>query len=309
MPLDSPTLDARLATYREARRRLVTGPQGPLALVNTEWITGTPAEGQTAFGVPGMWFPLEPGRSGLRLQAAASDSIEVDGVLVDGEVEVRGADDSRASGVRFSDTATGTVIAGEDGGYALRVWDSASDANASFGRIDGFDFDPAWVIEATFTPIEGGSTIGIAHLKDGGATRERIVPGEITFTKDGLDYSLAAFQDDGGLLLVFSDATSGDSTYGVGRFMRISPDTAASPAAPDARSATAADATAQATAPAPDARLTGTVTLDFNRAYLPPCAFSYHFNCPMPPAQNRLTIPVTAGEKNVLAHDGSLLHG
>ncbi|MCU1481372.1 MAG: hypothetical protein JWQ19_2158 [Subtercola sp.] len=276
--------ESQLAAYREARRRYVTSAQGPLALVNTEWITGSPAEGQAAFGVPGTWFPLEHGESGLRLQAAASDGIEVDGALVDGEVVVRGADDPGASTVRFGDTVTGTVIASEDGEYALRVWDARSDANASFGRIDAFEFDPSWVIEAAFTPIEGGSTIGIAHLKDGGATRERIVPGEITFTKDGLDYSLAAFQDDGGLLLVFSDATSGDTTYGVGRFMRVA-------------------------APGLDAPPAGTVTLDFNRAYLPPCAFSFHFNCPMPPAQNRLTVPVAAGEKNVLARDGSLLHG
>ena len=123
-------------------------------------------------------------------------------------------------------------------------------------------------------------------MKDGGVTRERVVPAEITFTKDGIAYNLAAFQDDGGLLLVFSDATSGDTTYGVGRFMRPVPD-----------------------AQAPDAQQPGHVTLDFNRAYLPPCAFSYHFNCPMPPAQNRLTVPVAAGEKNVLAADGSLLHG
>ncbi|UFS57954.1 DUF1684 domain-containing protein [Subtercola endophyticus] len=328
--------DAQLSAFREARRRFVTAPQGPLALVNTEWITGAPNDGQTAFGVPGVWFPLEKGESGLRLRAAASDGIVVDGVLVDGEVVVRGADESRASTVRFSDTVTGTVIASEDGEYALRVWDSASEANAAFGRVDAFEFDPSWVIEASFRPIEGGSTIGIAHLKDGGATRERVVPAEITFSRDGVSYSLAAFQDDGGLLLVFSDATSGDSTYGVGRFLRVAaPAAGATPAtlaAPDARAgALAAPATSAAldagagtpaalaagagtlaplaTPAAVDAPAAGTVTLDFNRAYLPPCAFSYHFNCPMPPAQNRLTVPITAGEKNVLARDGSLLHG
>ncbi|MDQ1589073.1 MAG: uncharacterized protein QOJ77_2238, partial [Microbacteriaceae bacterium] len=52
----------------------------------------------------------------------------------------------------------------------------------------------------------------------------------------------------------------------------------------------------------------GTIILDFNRAVLPPCAFSYAFNCPMPPKQNRFTVPIEAGEKNVLNKAGELLH-
>ncbi|MEF2978835.1 DUF1684 domain-containing protein [Subtercola sp. YIM 133946] len=271
-------LRSQLDSYREARRRFVTGPQGSLALVNTEWITGSPAEGHTAYGVAGTWFALPKGESGLRLEARASDGIVVDGEPVDGSVVVRGRDDPRASAVQFSDTVSGFVIASEDGDYALRVWDAASDAIAEFGSIDVYPFDPAWVVEATFAPIEGGRAIGIEHLKDGGVTRERVVPAEITFSRDGVDYNLAAFHDDGGLLLVFSDATSGTDTYGVGRFLRVT------------------------------ATTTGTVTLDFNRAYLPPCAFSYHFNCPMPPAQNRLAVAVEAGEKNVLNKAGGPLH-
>ncbi|RFA16393.1 hypothetical protein B7R22_02585 [Subtercola boreus] len=278
--------DARtqLASYREARRRFVTGAQGNLALVNTEWIVGDPAEGQRAFGVPGLWFPLPAGESGLRLEAAASDGIRVDGVLVDGSVVVAGQDAERASEVRFSDTVTGYVIASEEASYALRVWDADSEGNREFGGIDAFDFNSDWVVDATFTPIEGGRAIGVEHLKDNGVTRERVVPAEITFTKDGVDYSLTAFEDNGRLLLVYSDATSGDSTYGVGRFMKLEPDARADGEGP------------------------GTVTLDFNRAYLPPCAFSYHFNCPMPPLENRLTVSVEAGEKNVLNASGDLLH-
>ena len=57
-------------------------------------------------------------------------------------------------------------------------------------------------------------------------------------------------------------------------------------------------------APNPD----GSITLDFNRAYLPPCAFNYNFNCPIPPDENRFPFAVTAGEKNVLNREGSLLH-
>ncbi|RFA15756.1 hypothetical protein B7R21_03365 [Subtercola boreus] len=275
---------AQLDSYREARRRFVTGAQGNLALVNTEWIVGDPSEGQRAFGVPGLWFPLPAGESGLRLEAAAGDGIRVDGVLVDGSVVVAGQDAERPSEVRFSDTVTGYVIASEEDTYALRVWDAESEGNREFGSIEAFDFDPDWVVQAAFTPIEGGRAIGVEHLKDNGVTRERVVPAEITFTKDGIDFSLTAFEDNGNLLLVYSDATSGDSTYGVGRFMKLVPDARQGGSGP------------------------GTVTLDFNRAYLPPCAFSYHFNCPMPPLENRLRVPVEAGEKNVLNTSGGLLH-
>jgi uncharacterized protein (DUF1684 family) len=41
---------------------------------------------------------------------------------------------------------------------------------------------------------------------------------------------------------------------------------------------------------------------------LSPCAFSYAFNCPVPPPQNRLTVAVEAGEKTVLDTAGAPLH-
>lgn len=77
--------------------------------------------------------------------------------------------------------------------------------------------------------------------------------------------------DADGVMFVFRDATSGAETYGAGRFL---------------------DA-----APAVDGRL----ALDFNYAYNPPCAFTAHATCPLPPASNRLPFAVAAGE---LAYTG-----
>jgi uncharacterized protein (DUF1684 family) len=275
------TTDPRelLATYRQRREQAVTAPMGSLALTNTQWITGdADAPAQPVWGVAGLWSPLPKGQSGLKLTAAASDNIMVDGVLVDGEVIVRGKDDASPSQIVFSETVTGFVIASAEGDYALRVWDSNSEGIQEFGSIDAFGYNPDWVIEAAFTPIEGGKTLGFEHLKDEGKTRDMVIPGEIRFTKDGVDYSLAAFKAGRALQLVFADATSGDSTYSVGRFLFVAPN---------------AD---------------GTIILDFNRAVLPPCAFSYAFNCPMPPKQNRFAVPIEAGEKNVLNKAGELLH-
>jgi len=271
--------NAVLARYRQRREQAVTAPQGNLALVNTQWITGDPeAPAQPVWGVPGLWSPLPAGQSGLKVTATLADGITVDGTLVDGEAIVRGKDDANPSAITFSDTVSGFVIASEEGDYALRVWDADSEAIQEFGSIDAFPFNREWIIQATFSPIEGGKSVGFEHLKDDGKTREMVIPGEITFSKDGVDYNLAAFKAGRALQLVFADSTNGDSTYSVGRFLFVVPNE------------------------------DGTVTLDFNLAVLPPCAFSYNFNCPLPPAQNRFAVPIEAGEKNVLNKEGALLH-
>jgi uncharacterized protein (DUF1684 family) len=263
----------RLAVFRERRNLAVVQPKGSLALVATQWVDSQ----QTIWGVPGTWAPLPAGQSGLSLTASASDGVTVDGELVDGTVTVRGKDSDAPSDVVFSDTVAGFVIAGQDGLYALRVWDSNSEAIQNFGGIDAFDYNPEWVVNAKFTETPG-ATMPFEHIKDEGSAREMDLPGEISFSKDGVDYTLAAIKSGRALQIVFADSTSGVSTYSVGRFLYVAPDAE------------------------------GNVTLDFNQAVLPPCGFSYAFNCPMPPKQNRFSVPIEAGEKNVLAKDGTLLH-
>lgn len=270
---DSRTPEAELAAFRERRDLSVTTPLGNLALVNTQWIDSE----QPVWGVPGTWAPLPAGDSGLKLTAVAADGIRVNGELVDGDVTVAGKDSAEPADIVFSDTVQGFVIAGHSGNYALRVWDARSEAIQNFGGIDAYPYNPEWVVDARFTELPN-ATMPFEHSKDDGETREVKVPGEISFTKDGVDYALAAISSGRALQIVFSDATSGVDTYSVGRFLFVAPD---------------AD---------------GRVVLDFNRAVLPPCGFSYAFNCPMPPKQNRFTVAIEAGEKNVLAKDGTLLH-
>ena len=67
---------------------------------------------------------------------------------------------------------------------------------------------------------------------------------------------------------IFRDGTTGKETYPAGRFLY---------------SAMPKD---------------GTVTLDFNKAYNPPCAFSPYATCPLPPKENYLTVRIEAGEKS-----------
>ncbi|MEV5614165.1 DUF1684 domain-containing protein [Streptomyces sp. NPDC052225] len=151
--------------------------------------------------------------------------------------------------------------------HGLRFWDADAPAIRDFDRIDAFPYDPAWVLDATYTPVEGARTVAFEHLRDNGGTREKAVPGDIALTVDGTDYTLLAFDDDGTLLLVFGDPTNGSTTYGAGRFLFV-------------------EHTGE-----------GRVRLDFNRAFVPPCGFSDQYNCPMPPRQNRFHLPVEAGEK------------
>jgi uncharacterized protein (DUF1684 family) len=272
------TPEAAYLLFRSRRRDMSLLPQGSLALVNTQWFYGTVGFRESVWGIPGLWAARGADERGLELTATSQDGIAVDGRIIDGTAIVYAKDAPSPSAISFADGKTGSVIRGDDGKYALRVWDANSEDIKNFGSIDAYPYDPDWVITGTFAPIEGGRSLGVSHLKDEGAARDKMIPGEIRFILHGVEYRPAAFREGRALMIVFSDATSGQRTYSVGRFLLVAPN--------------------------PD----GSITLDFNRAFLPPCAFSYNFNCPMPPAENRFPFAVLAGEKNVLNTAGQLLH-
>jgi len=154
----------------------------------------------------------------------------------------------------------------------LRRWDSASEAIRAFEGIDCYEYDAAWVVSGFYEPGEAGRTVAFEHLRDNGRTRDLAVPGVITATIGGTEYRLNAFDDGGVLLLVFGDPTNGIESYASGRFLFVE-------RAPE------------------DFGSAGPVTLDFNRAFVPPCGFSTQYNCPLPPASNRIAAPVRAGER------------
>jgi uncharacterized protein len=106
-----------------------------------------------------------------------------------------------------------------------------------------------------------------------GYTEEAIVRGYVEFTLGGKRVRLDAQDSGNRLFFNFRDATSGKETYGAGRFLY---------------------------ADKPDA--SGNVTLDFNRAYNPPCAFTKFATCPLAPRQNWLSVRITAGEQDTHLH-------
>ena len=94
-------------------------------------------------------------------------------------------------------------------------------------------------------------------------------PGAAVFTVAGETCRLEPTGNpEAGLFFVFGDATNARETYGGGRFLSAEP---------------------------PDS--TGTIVLDFNRAFNPPCVFTPFATCPLPRPENRLPVRVEAGEK------------
>lgn len=192
------------------------------------------------------------------------------GARPDLDAEQRAAADTVVvTPIQRTDIETGAIE------HGLRRWDADAPAIRSFDRIDTYEYDPAWVLEGHFTPVAGDRRVSFEHIRDNGGTRDLVVPGDIRIELDGREYTLAAFDDGGTLLLVFGDETNGSETYGSGRFLFV-----------ELRDDE------------------GTVVLDFNRAFVPPCGFSAQYNCPLPPASNRFPLPIRAGEKNVVFHDG-----
>ena len=154
------------------------------------------------------------------------------------------------------------------GEVALRIHDSSAPALAQFSGIPTFEPNPQWRIEGVFTAFEEARTVTT------GAVVERLehhhdARGTISFEHDGATYTLIAFAGkDNGFHILFTDATSGVSTYPAARSLHVS-------------------------APEPG----GAVVLDFNRASNLPCAFTDYATCPVAPAENRLAFAVEAGEK------------
>ncbi|MFJ2260130.1 DUF1684 domain-containing protein [Streptomyces sp. NPDC087844] len=190
------------------------------------------------------------------------------------ETDTEAARAGQPDGVTVTTLRRTDLVTGEPE-HGLRLWNADSPAIRHFDGVTAFPYDPAWVLEASYTPVPGARRVAFEHLRDNGGTRELVVPGDITLTVDGREYTLSAFDDDGTLLLVFGDPTNGDTTYGAGRFLFVR--------------RTQDD---------------NRVILDFNRAFVPPCGFSDQYNCPMPPRQNRFHLAVEAGEKLPLFRDG-----
>jgi len=112
--------------------------------------------------------------------------------------------------------------------------------------------------------------IALESTRERDRAAERV--GWFRFSIEGRPYRLAATRlmepgvPEDSLQIFFKDRTSGRESYHIGRYLDL------------------------------DALDQGGYLVDFNRAYNPACAFSPHYNCPVPPPENRLTVAIPAGE-------------
>lgn len=149
----------------------------------------------------------------------------------------------------------------------VRLRDYNAEALKTFTTINRYPVDIDYRIEATLEQEDSSRTIEITNVL--GQTTPQRSPGTLVFKLEGKTYRLDALAEGDKLFIIFADATSGTETYGAGRYL-------------------------YAKKPIGNKK----VMLDFNKAYNPPCVFTPHATCPLPPKQNVLPIAIRAGEMN-----------
>jgi uncharacterized protein (DUF1684 family) len=150
----------------------------------------------------------------------------------------------------------------------------AEPRRSAWPGVPWFPYDPAARVDARIEPASDHATFEIMLATDGVLRCTRV--GFAHFTLYGNEASLAAYWLEGyggGLWLPFSDATTGVSTYGGGRYLY--------------------DTIKGADLGVDDRSM----VLDFNYAYNPSCAYDERWSCPLSPAENRLPFAIEAGER------------
>jgi len=151
--------------------------------------------------------------------------------------------------------------------YGIRFRDLESDLVKNFKGIERFPINEDWRISAEFEAYDPPKKISVPNVL--GQVDEELSPGAIVFARDGQTYRIDAIDAGDRLWFIFADGTSGEETYGAGRFLYT-------------------DSKADST---------GKVIVDFNKAYNPPCVITKFATCPLPPKENYIKLRITAGEK------------
>ncbi len=135
-----------------------------------------------------------------------------------------------------------------------------------FAGLRYFPVSPTFVFTPRLEPLTSEPLELVTSVGD---TQTYLRYGRVSFTVAGESCTLTLFVqagDSGRFFVPFKDATNGRETYPAGRYL--------DPPFSE-----------------------GKVRLDFNTAYNPYCAYSERYRCPLPPAENRLTVAIRAGEK------------
>jgi uncharacterized protein (DUF1684 family) len=133
-----------------------------------------------------------------------------------------------------------------------------------------FPIDPEYNVPAALKPADKEVVVDMP-TSTGKPLRHRIV-GDVEFVLKGQQHKLVATVEDNApnlnhITVMFNDLTSGTETYAAGRYVDV------------------------------DLNPQGIYELDFNRAYNPYCYYNESYQCPYPPPENRLKVPIRAGER------------
>lgn len=259
--LDRATFATDWQHWHVAHESALAEPHGFLAITGIHWLTDEP---QRFPDVPGAW---SSGDGGVRVELGADEELIVEGEPIRGQHSFGVLPERGGVNATFGHAV---VEIAKRGGYdIIRPRHPEHPLRADFAGTPAYAPDPRWSIDARYVPFDeprpvtvGASVEGLQHVYES--------PGRIEFEVDGEALALTAFNGSapGSLFVLFTDATSGVTTYAANRSLSIGP---------------------------PDAD--GILTLDFNRATNLPCAYTDFATCPLPPAENRLPVAVEAGEK------------
>ncbi|MDF1575912.1 MAG: DUF1684 domain-containing protein [Bacteroidales bacterium] len=264
---------AETEAWRQQRLERLKSKNGWLSLTGLFWLE----EGENSFGSDpsnDIRFPekaaafcgtLVLDSGSVRLRVAEGISISVNDTLVR-DMKLASDFDKNTTYLQQGDLAWNIIKRGVR--YGIRLRDHRHPRIEKLDHIPSYPINTAYVVEATLEPFEESKTMTVATPLEG-FTESYECPGILKFRIQGKKLSLHPFISGEGYFLVIADETSGLDTYGAGRFMYATPDSA------------------------------GRIILDFNKAYNPPCAFSPFATCPMPPRENFLPVAIEAGEKSV----------
>ncbi|GAB2526409.1 DUF1684 domain-containing protein [Nocardia heshunensis] len=252
--------DQQWSTFRAERAAWARQPLGWLSLTALHWLDD---KDEIVEGLPGRWraegehvhVTVEPGE------------LSLDGSGLSGSVVLTPGEGAPGLEVRTGERVIEVIR--RSGLFALRVHDPESPTLAAFTEIPSYRPDPTWVVTGSFQPFEVARVVTTGAVV-AGLEHHHTATGTVTFELGGEQRTFVVFGNQAlGLHVLFTDATSGVTTYGGARRLDL-------------------------TRPAAD----GTLTLDFNRAVNLPCAFTDYATCPLAPAENRLPLAVEAGEQD-----------
>lgn len=262
----------QIQDWRHERVEHLRAPNGWLSLVGLDWLK----DGKNTVGsakdndIVLAKAPAHLGTITLDREQATIVLDKNSGATIDGKpvatAELLDDSHDKPTTIAFGTISFYLVKRGDKVG--LRVKDSEASTRTHFVGIDYFPIDPSWHIVAKWIAYNPSHEVEEPNIL--GQVDKVVVPGVAVFERDGKTWHLEPVIETPGdvnLFLTFGDKTNGHETYGASRMLYTDPPKA------------------------------GKIVIDFNKAYNPPCAFTPYATCPLPTAQNRLKLRVTAGEK------------